>query len=65
MLLNDKMKSTSSAEQHRLETILELSRSFSRLIALIRDSTSLLVSGHGLDTLGKECSGDPLLESEV
>ncbi len=33
---------------------MELARSFSRLVTLIRDSTSLLVSGHGLDTLGKE-----------
>lgn len=66
VLLSDKLKSTSAEEKSRLDGILELSRSFSRLIALIRDSTSLLISGHGLDTLGKECAGDMLLgETEV
>lgn len=64
MLLNDRLKSDST-DSNRLSTILELSRSFSRLIALVRDSTSLLISGHGLDTLGKECVGDKLIESEV
>ena len=64
MLLADCMKPATETGAARLASLLDLGRSFSRLITLIRDSTALLVSGHGLDTLGEQKTGEEI-ESAV